>query len=216
MADTVRVVWPRHVFGVGFVQNHPDVARRLAQKPRERGVVHPGAGGIGRIGDVDDARVVVDGGGEALQIMPPRRRGDALHNAPCALNRKRIDHEGVFVHHAVRPGRDRHPGGEFQHVVGAVAERDLRARHSQARRQRLLEPKTAAVRIARQIIHRRRQSLANPRPGAARILVAGELDRVLDAAFPRQFLHRLAGLIGVQRGDGRIDVGQRGHGLARG
>ena len=205
--DAVRVRRFRHVLPIGFVQHHPNPRRQRAEEALKGGAWGPSAGGIVRVGDEDDARRLVDALEHGVQIVPPilRRR----HHQPAvgAHHGQGIDDEAVLIHDGLGARRKRHAGGEFQHIVGAVAKGDLRLRHVEAPRQGAFQLVAAAIRVTRQLRGGAFDGGANGGPGAARVLVAGELHDIFDAGFPRQLLNGFAGLIGAELGEALVDVG---------
>ena len=214
--NAVRIAGRRNVLRIGFVEHHPDVRRHAIEQSAQRSFVHPGAGGVVRIADEDDPGALVDGRREAVQIVAPGLGRHAHHLAAGRGNRQRIDHEAVFVDDAPAARRDGHPGGQVEHVVGAVAEGQLLRRHAEMGGQRVLQAKAAAVGIAGKRLSRVRQRPLHRRPRPARILVAGQLDGIVDAALPGQFLDRFAGLVRGQRRHLGVDVAEGGHVVARG
>ena len=93
--------------------------------------------------------------------------------------------------------REERARGKLEHVVGAVAEDDLRHVDAVTPRQRRFQLEAVAVGIARDIGERRLHRLHRERTHAERILVRRQLDDVvrIEFQFAREFPDRLARLI---------------------
>ena len=121
-------------------------------------------------------------------------RADRLHG-------KRIDHEGVLgIHRRIR-GREERARDELEHVVGAVAEDEIRGRQRELAREDRLELEAAAVRVVMQLGERAADRLERARGRAQRVLVGGHLEdvRLGDPQLAGCFSDRLAGNVGRDR-----------------
>ncbi|MNT08400.1 hypothetical protein D3C72_1431420 [compost metagenome] len=110
------------------------------------------------------------------------------------LRGERIDGKRVFGidDRLARPHQ--RMGGQLQDVVAAVAERQPFGRDIVLRRKLRLQLETVTVRIAAQLIHRRRNRGPGGGRHAERVLIRGQLDdtRLVEPELTRHLGNRLA------------------------
>ncbi|MBV6418000.1 MAG: hypothetical protein CMLOHMNK_02779 [Steroidobacteraceae bacterium] len=193
------------VLEIGLVE-HDERGRRNSRDERlECRGAHPGAGGIVRVRDEHEPRRRRHRGEHRLEIVAERhrcmrarmRRHDD-RTRPRRLHRERIHREAVLRIHRFGTGREERLREQHQHVVRAVAERQLRGRDIEARRERLLQRVAAAVGIDPGVGERGAHRRERRRTRAERILVRGELDDIAEPELARQLADRFAGRV---RGD---------------
>ena len=96
------------------------------------------------------------------------------------------------------------PAREVDELVRAVADDDLVHRHAVVRGERFAQRVRGGVRVATERRGRSHERLGDPRRGAERVLVGGELHRVLDAELALELFDGLPGDVG----DEAFDVGR--------
>ena len=116
------------------------------------------------------------------------------------------------------PGAGEGFGGEDQDFVAAVAQNEMIHGQLEKLGQAGFEQRGAAFRVAVQILHATAQSSQGLGAGAKRVLVAGQLDGMLQAQLALDFLQGLAGFVDGDGGErsARPGLGRGGHAQAAG
>ena len=122
-------------------------------------------------------------------------RGHADARRPHRLRRQRIHRKSMGRVHRLVAHREESARGQFQHVVGAVAQHDARMFDAIAPGQRILQIETVAVRIQSDGFDRLVHRGHGQRAATERVLVGGQLDDATDAQFALQLGNRFAGLV---------------------
>ena len=201
----VGVVGPVDVLEVGLVDDDEHAGRHALEERVELVARVHRPGRVVGVADVDDLRARRDRGEQRVEVV--------------AVVAQRHEHRARALLAGVDDvARERRPAGDdlvarveqrlAQRVEAAVRARsdaDLLDRDAVPRRERLVQPVGAAVRVAvqarRGLLHRGERG----RERRERALVGGELDDVVEAELALDVLDRLAGLIRRQRLDRGAD-----------
>ena len=180
--------------GVRLVQHHDDAGRHRGQKLGQRGVRQERPGRIIRIGDKDHRRVLTDRGPHGRKVMAKISRRHLNRRRIAGGNGQGINRKGMLGKHGRTPRRQKHPRGEFEHIVGTITQHDLIGTHTQPSRQRLFQREAIAIGIQRQAIQGRRYGPTGLGRNAQRVFVGSQFDdvRLLETQLARQLGDRLA------------------------
>src|SRR5690606_19572223 len=85
----------------------------------------PGAGGVIRIGDEDDAGTVINGGGHGIEIVAKVFRRYINAFGTNHFGHQTINSEGVLRSHHVVAVVHKNPGNKIEDIAGAVAQYNL-------------------------------------------------------------------------------------------
>ena len=185
------------VFVVGLVQHDHHPGGHLGQEGFDGRGRQEGAGRIVGIGDEHQSGVGRDRRRHRIEVVAvvARRHDD----------RARTDFLGGQCIHRERILRvddrfarlDKRMRGQFEGVIGAIAQRDPAGRHIVAAGQRRLELETVRIGIAAELAERRHDGLARRIRHAQRVLVGRELDDAVftQAVLAREFGNGLARLV---------------------
>ena len=183
------------VFAVGFVEDDENVPGNFFEEGGEFGGTEGGARGIVGIGDIDDAGLRGDGGGDGIEI-----EGEILHAglnelAAAGANGDGKEGEGAFAGNAFEAGTKKNAGGEVDNFAGAETDEDLLRLHGESGGKDFAEMLAATVGIPVGFAESAASGFHGFRRGAERIFVGSELDGV-NLEVLLDFFDGLAGNVG--------------------
>src|SRR5687768_12621645 len=129
-----------------------------------------------RIREENYARTLSDGRAHRIEIMTEIARRHLDADCADCLRHQRIHGECMLRINRSQSWRKEPACRELKHVIGAIAQHDLRHLDAITASQRLLEAETVSVWIARDIGKRLAHGLLRERAHAERILVRSKLD----------------------------------------
>jgi hypothetical protein len=169
---------PGSILTIGFVEDDKNIARDFSEESREFRGAKGGAGGIVGIGDVNDAGLRSDGGGDGVEVksvIAHRRQDEA---AAAGANGDREKSEGTFAGDAVKTGAKKNAGGKVNDFAGAEADEDLFRADLMAGGKDFAETLASSVRIPVGFTEGAAGGFHRFWGGAEGVLVGGEFDGV--------------------------------------